>query len=298
MPQDSTTVVRVQRIAINYWPILVALSALYIPTIITLSNGLWATEKQSHGPIILGIVTWLAYRNWSKMLRESENASPTAWGWVIMFIGLLFYFVGRSQDISLLEVSSALFILSSLILLTLGPKALKSQWFPLFFMLFLIPLPSVVVDALTLPMKTAVSIVTEEILYWFDYPISRTGVTLQIGKYQLLVADACAGLHTLFTLEAMGLLYLNVVERDSTFRNLTLAMLIIPISFTANVIRVITLTLITYYLGNEAGQGFLHGFAGMLLFVVALMLIFSTDNLIQWVEESRMNKKANKAGLA
>ena len=94
---------------------------------------------------------------------------------------------------------------------------------------------------------------------------------LQIGQYQLLVADACAGLQTLLTLEALGLFYLNVVRHTSAVRNVALALLIVPISFSANVIRVIALTLVTYYFGDAAGQGFLHGFAGMVLFLTALV---------------------------
>ena len=104
------------------------------------------------------------------------------------------------------------------------------------------------------------------------FPIARSGVILQVGQYQLLVADACAGLQTLLTLEALGLFYLNVVRHSSAFRNVGLALLIIPISFTANVIRVVTLSLVTYYLGDAAGQGFLHGFAGIVLFITALLL--------------------------
>jgi exosortase B len=138
-----------------------------------------------------------------------------------------------------------------------------------------------VVDALTMPMKMAVSYVAEHILFWANYPIARTGVILQIGQYKLLVADACAGLHTLFTLEALGLLYLNIIQHDSLFRNATLAVLIIPISFTANVIRVMVLTVITYHFGDEAGQGFLHGFAGIVLFLSALLLIIGVDSLLQ-----------------
>ena len=132
-------------------------------------------------------------------------------------------------------------------------------------MIFMIPLPGPVVDTVTVPMKMAVSHVAEQVLYWAGYPIARSGVILQIGQYQLLVADACAGLHTLFTLEAMGLLYLNLIRHESLFRNVTLAILIVPISFAANVIRVMALTLITYHFGDAAGQGFLHGFAGMVL---------------------------------
>jgi exosortase/archaeosortase family protein len=101
------------------------------------------------------------------------------------------------------------------------------------------------------------------------------------------VADACAGLQTLLTLEALGLFYLNVVQHTSAVRNVTLALLIIPISFCANVIRVVVLTLITYYFGDAAGQGFLHGFAGMVLFVTALVLILSVDSGLQWAIKRR-----------
>jgi hypothetical protein len=42
-----------------------------------------------------------------------------------------------------------------------------------------------------------------------------------------------------------------------------------------------TLTLITYHFGDAAGQGFLHGFAGMVLFLSALLLIIGFDSLLQ-----------------
>ena len=86
---------------------------------------------------------------------------------------------------------------------------------------------------------------------------------------------------TLFTLEAMGLLYLNVVRHSSALRNILLAILIVPISFAANVTRVVVLSLITYHFGDAAGQGFLHGFAGMVLFLTALLLIIATDSLLR-----------------
>ena len=139
----------------------------------------------------------------------------------------------------------------------------------------MVPLPGPLVNELTLPMKTAVSFVTDELLHRAGYPIARSGVLLQIGQYQLLVADACAGLQTLLTLESLGLFYLNLVRHSSALRNAGIALLILPISFAANVIRVMSLTLITFYFGDEAGQGFLHGFAGIVLFLSALMLILA-----------------------
>ncbi|MEP6878663.1 MAG: exosortase B [Nitrosospira sp.] len=281
-----------------FWlPIIAGLTVLYLPSLIDLLRGIWGTDQQAHGPIVLGIACWLIYRKWPEMWRISEGqpAAATA-GWLIFIFSLLLYVIGRSQDILIFEIGSVIWLLSAILLLMRGTAALKAQWFPLFFMLFMIPLPGAVVDTLTMPMKMAVSYVAENILFWANYPIARTGVILQIGQYKLLVADACAGLHTLFTLEALGLLYLNIIRHDSLFRNIALAILIVPISFTANVIRVIVLTLITYHFGDEAGQGFLHGFAGMVLFLSALLLIIGVDSLLQLSVKLRRGNDAPLSG--
>jgi exosortase B len=277
-------------------PVMLGLAVLYLPSLYDLFTGIWAQDEQMHGPIVLGISCWLIYRTWPDMLAAGHGERPSAWGWPFFVIGLLLYALGRSQDILLFEIGSVIWLLVGIALLNLGPKALKAQWFALFFMLFMVPLPGVVVDTVTMPMKMAVSYVAEHVLFWAGYPIGRNGVILQIGQYMLLVADACAGLHTLLTLEALGLLYLNIVRRDSLFRNVGLAILIVPISFTANVIRVMTLSLITYHFGDEAGQGFLHGFAGMVLFLTALLLIIGFDTALQSFEAFRQ-RKATASGL-
>lgn len=266
----------------KWFLIAAGLVAMYVPSLATLFRGIWSTDAQAHGPIVLGLSGWLLYRKWPAMARASVGHQPSAWGWPVFVGGLLLYVVGRSQDILVFEIGSMLWLLTGLILLLGGLAALKVQWFTLFFMLFMIPLPGPLVDAVTLPMKLAVSVVAEHVLYGLGYPIARLGVILQIGQYKLLVADACAGLHTLFTLEALGLLYLNIVRHDSLVRNVALGLLIVPISFCANVIRVMVLTLITFHFGDAAGQGFLHGFAGMVLFVTALTLIMAVDSLLQW----------------
>ena len=282
----------VTAVALQWLPIVVGLAILYLPSLWDLLNGVWAEDAQMHGPIVLGISCWLIYRNWPAMLEASHGEQSSAWGWPIFVFGLLLYALGRSQDILLFEIGSVIWLLIGIALLNLGPKALKAQWFALFFMLFMVPLPGVVVDTVTMPMKMAVSYVAEHVLFWVGYPIGRNGVILQIGQYMLLVADACAGLHTLLTLEALGLLYLNLVRRDSLLRNVGLAILIVPISFTANVIRVMALSLITYHFGDEAGQGFLHGFAGMVLFLSALLLIIAFDSALQTFENLRRRSTA------
>jgi exosortase B len=265
----------------EWTPVLLGLIALYIPTYIDLAQTLWRTDDQGHGPIILAISLWFFWQKKAEIHALTAQAASAA-GWSAFIFGLLLYVLGRSQDILLFEIGSQIVVVAGLLLIMRGWAAVKLVWFPLLFLVFMVPLPSPVVDALTLPMKLGVSWATEHILYALEYPISRSGVILQIGQYKLLVADACAGLHTLFTLEAMGLLYLHITRHESWVRNVSLAILIIPISFTANTIRVIALTLVTYYYGDEAGQGFLHDFAGMVLFLSALLLIMAVDSIIQW----------------
>lgn len=274
--------VRLRTALWHWWPAWTGLALLFVPTLYDLLRGPWSTEEQGHGPIILGLAIWLLWRKWPAVAKAAVPGGAPGAAMAPLACGLVLYALGRSQHILMFEIGAIPVLLASLIWLACGAGSLRATWFAFFFMFFMIPLPGEVVAALTLPMKMAVSFATEQLLFAVGYPISRAGVILQIGQYQLLVADACAGLQTLLTLEALGLFYLNLKPHASAVRNITLALLIVPISFAANVTRVIVLTLITYHFGAAAGQGFLHGFAGIVLFLTALTLILAADSALQW----------------
>ena len=71
-----------------------------------------------------------------------------------------------------------------------------------------------------------------------------------------------------------------IMARRSKLHNAIMLASILPIAFVANIVRVIALVLITYHFGDEAGQGFLHGAAGIVLMLVALMCLFALDALL------------------
>ena len=262
--------------------LLIGFAALYVPSYLMLAERIWPTEEQGHGPIILAVSLWLLY-NKRYELAALQPQPSLAWGLPLLLFGLLMYVLGRSQFIMVFEVFSQIVVLAALVLIFLGTRALRLVWFPLFFLLFMVPLPGSLVASITGPLKSAVSAVAANLLYLLGYPVGRAGVVMTVGPYQLLVADACAGLNSMFTLEALGLLYMNLMRYTHAVRNVLLAILIIPISFAANIVRVMILVLVTYHFGDEAGQGFIHGFAGMVLFMVGLVLMLGTDSLLRLV---------------
>lgn len=276
--------------------VLVGLLAMYGPTIRTLDATVWNIVGQGHGPIMLALTVWLAWRRRELLLVLPSHGAKVS-GSVFLLFGLVAYLFGRTQDVLLFEVGSMIWVLLASVLLWKGWPGAKVMWFPLFFILFIIPLPGAIVDSLTGPLKAGVSYVAEALLYQAGYPVGRAGVTLSIGPYKLLVADACAGLNSIFALEAVGVFYMSVMQHQSKLRNVLLAVLILPISFVSNVTRVIVLVLVTYYFGDAAGQGFVHDFAGIVLFMVATFLTVFTDSFLGLFFKSHDEPRGNQNTL-
>jgi len=200
--------------------------------------------------------------------------------------------VGRSQSIPLFEIASLAPVVAGVLLAMRGTRALRAFWFPLCFVAFMLPLPGFFVDALTGPLKQHISEIVEQLLYTAGYPIARTGVMLTIGQYQMLVADACSGLNTMFSLSALGLLFMYLTARASVLHNLIMLASILPIAFIANIVRVLVLMIVTYHFGDEAGQGYLHGAAGIVLLMSALSVLLMLDAVLAWIFKPRNRKPA------
>lgn len=259
--------------------LLAGYAVLYVPAFTELARTLWASDEQGHGPIILALsLALLVLRR--QAVADAATPPRPAWAWPLLGLALLLFAVGGAQDIIMFQVGSQIPLLAALLLLFGGAGALRAAWFPLFFLVFMVPLPEALVATITGPLKSAVSAVASELLHALGYPVGRSGVVLTVGQYQLLVADACAGLNSIFTLEALGLLYMNLMRYTSAARNLTLALLLVPVAFAANIVRVMVLVLVTYHFGDAAGQGFVHDFAGIVLFVVSLVFMLLLDRVL------------------
>jgi exosortase B len=248
-----------------------------------LAGGEWTEAQNSHGPLVFAISLWLLWKR--RPAAPNVQYSPTpVLAWICLMIASGLFVPGRALHLAYVEVGAFIWAAAGSVLLIGGTGLLKRVAFPIVFMLFMIPLPNFLVGGISGLLKQAVSVAAVDVLAWLDYPVARSGVIMTIGPYQLLVADACAGVSNLFMLETLGILYLNLIRSRSLLRNFVLPILIVPISFVANVARVVVLALVTYYLGDEAGQGFLHGFAGIVLFLLGLSLMIATDSALRLVD--------------
>ena len=266
-------------IGFEWWPVVAGLLILYVPTFFDLAGTHWKRDDHAHGPIILAVVLWLIWDKRRVLLAAPRRTAPVP-GMALLVFGLLFYVVGRAHGVVLFEVGALAPILAGTLLSMRGWPALRSLWFMLLFIVFLVPLPGFFVDALTLPLKQNVSEIAAQVLYAAGYPIAHAGVILSIGQYQLLVADACAGLNSTFSLSALGLLYLYLMQRNSWLHNGLMLVSLVPIALCANIVRVIILVLVTYHFGDAAGQGFVHGLSGLVLFVIALIGTLFLDAIL------------------
>jgi exosortase B len=262
------------------WALVAGLALLYGPTYWDFLFGFWASEAQGHELLVIAVSGWLVWRKRAALaaLPAPQRAWPAT---LLLMIGLVLYGAGRYLSQlhinSRIELTSQFVVLLAVVLAFKGWRGVRMVAFPLAFLLFAMPLPGALVTAITMPMKQAVSACAVWLLGWLDYPVGRSGVVITIGQYQLLVAEACAGLQTMFTLEALGLLYVNLMAYRSAWRSVVMSILAVPAAFAANVVRVAVLALVTFHFGDAAGQGFMHGFAGIVLFVVALSLLVGLD---------------------
>ena len=265
----------------SHWPLALGFAVVAIPSLVRVAEQVWTTEAGAHGPIVLATGIWLLTQvDWGTRERSETNFSRTVF-YGAMVAALPIYVFGRAYDYISLEMGAVFLIMLGIAFHIVGSASLMRNFFPFLYLAFLIPPPLWLIDFLTLPLQHMISAVVTDGLRMLDYPIQRSGVSMYIAQYQLLVEQACSGMNSIVGLTAIILFHIYVLHRASWRYSLLLAALILPVAVFANLLRVLALVLITYYYGDAMAQGFLHVTTGIVLFGVALLTLFGIDYLLR-----------------
>jgi exosortase len=270
--------------------IWILVAVLYYPLFFNLYNKRWDTVDYSHAYFILPLSLWLTWRKRSELKNISQDTAAAKRNLVslsMLLTGILMFIFGWNQDYIFIQTLSLIPLLFGLTGFLYGAKMAKSLSFPILYLLLLVPPPFGILDSLTLPMRHGISVLTEKILFFLNYPISREGLLLKIGYNDIFMGAPCSGFRSLITMFSLVLVYVYI-SKGNLSKKLILTSLIIPMALFGNLVRVITLCLITFYFGEEAGQGFFHNFSGIVIFIITLTGLMGAESVLDRMRIGRV----------
>ena len=235
-------------------------------------------SNNSHGILVPFISL---YFTWQKKAQlQNIKTIPCNWGLFILLVSLLIYllsFAGSVAVISRLMIVSSLF---GLILFSMGKEVCKILTFPLFFLVFMIPVPDSLISTVSLPLQLFASRISTIIIQAFSIPVLREGNMLYFVQTQLEVAEACSGIKSIVSLTMLSVIFVHL-SKKGPLRKIILVASAVPIALMANIIRVTGTGILAHFYGSVVARGFLHEFSGLVVFAsgfLVLMLEFSVLN--------------------
>lgn len=254
-------------LVVLYWPVL---------------NSMYATWTQdannSHGILVPFIIFYLIYDKIRSRKEELATvlAKPkrfTFLGIIALIASLLFFVFSLLVDITFFKNLSFVFSFYSAILCVFGIEVIIFFLFPLFFLLFMVPVPATVYGAVALPMQLMATKITVAILSLTPLPVGAEGNVINVGGEMLTVAEACSGLRSLMSFVMLSLLF-AYLAKISWAKRVLMVVLSIPVAICGNVLRLMFTTLIAFVYGSEIASGFLHDVSGYIMFVLAFLVFF------------------------
>jgi exosortase len=170
-------------------------------------------------------------------------------------------------------------VLMGTVLFVWGREHFRMLFFPLAFLLLMVPLPAIVFNQIAFPLQLLASRVGATAIAAAGIPVLREGNVLQLANLNLEVAEACSGIRSLMSLLTLAIVLGYFTERRIPGR-IVIALAAIPIAIAANAARVAGTGLAAHWAGPAAAEGFMHTFEGWLMFIVAFLGLMVVQRLI------------------
>ncbi len=249
--------------------VLASFIAIYYPIVPRMVSDWDADPNSSHGFLIPFISAYFAYQAWPQI--KEMKIEPTIWGLLLTTFGIIILAFGITVHELFTSRFSLIVILAGLTLSFFGFKIFYKLMLPIGFLVFMIPIPVTLYDAIALPLRYLVSIIATEGMQACGLPVLREGNIIILPNVSLEVVEACSGMRSLVSLIALGTTYAFVMMKG-TWRRVALIIATVPIAVLTNITRVFITGVLARHYGASVAEGFFHDFAGIVVFVVALLL--------------------------
>ena len=249
---------------------LILLAVLYAPVVPSMVGDWYNDPNYSHG-FLVPLIS--AYFMWERRaaLRAAEIV-PSNFGLVVIVGSLLLLIFGFVGTEYFTMRSSLVFLLAGIVLYCFGWSMLRVLALPIGFLIFMVPLPYIVYDALAFPLKLLVTKFSVISLKAMGVIVWQEGNIIQFPETVLEVADACSGMRSMMSLLALSVAYAFFLEMNA-IKRFILVLLAIPIAIVTNMLRVIGTGFLAQYYGSAAAEGFFHEFAGLAVFGLAMVFL-------------------------
>jgi exosortase A len=271
------------RVSIKVGIIIASFAILYFRVLQGLVSDWIHMPDFSHGFLIPIVSLYFVYerRKQCSVLSPSSNWA----GLPLLLFGVMLLLLGNLATEYFTMRFSILVVLGGIILFLLGKEFFKTLLFPLIFLIFMIPITSVIMDRINFPMQIFASKVAAGSLYLIGIPVLREGNIIQLANTSLEVAEACSGIRSLISLLALSVVF-AYFSQNTTWKRILLVLSTFPIAIIANAARVTGTGILAHYYGDKVAQGFFHGFSGWTLFVVAFVCLFLLGAMLSRMKKS------------
>ncbi len=253
-------------VALAWFTALLVLS--YAPVLARLFEQWHSDDDMAHGlfaPLVAGYIAWQ---------RREEIASieprPSRWGVVLGVWGGLQLIAGTLGGNLFLSRTAFLISLVGVILCLWGGIALRKLAFPLFLLLFMIPVPQFFFLFITVRLQLLASQISEIALEMLGYTVLRTGNILEMAGQQLSVEQACSGIRSLFSLTFLSLTYVYLAESRFWVRTVVVAAAV-PTAILMNAARIILAGVLGEY-DPRLASGLFHSVSGWAIMLTGFAL--------------------------
>lgn len=235
----------------------------------------------SHGFLVPLLVVWLIRRK--RPALAALPVAPATAGLVLATAGLAGYIVcGVLFGIGFLGGLSFLLTVIGFCWYLFGAGITRAVLAPLLFLLFMIPVPQVLLIAVAFKLKMLSAALAGWCLHQLSCTVYRAGSILYIPGGALVVESECSGISSLLSLFSLSAV-LAYLSKASFPRRLLVVASSVPIAVIANAARIVFLALAAYIYGIEAAADkVVHYGAGMVLWIAALAMFAAAGRMIRW----------------